>query len=173
MLGFNTKPRRETTPVPQSSAPDTRPLYQLCSRYAALNAERDKEAAEYQAEQAKLRDKYAPSMQAKEQEYIALKEEITTHCITHRAEEFGDSKSLTVAGVAMQFRAGTPSVQIIDIETTNWKTVLQLAQKHAPDCVVNKPELNKTKLKSLGAQLLKKLGLHVVAEESFSISIKK
>lgn len=75
-------------------------------------------------------------------------------------------------GLTISYRDGSPKVELITPETTTWDDVLQKALKLAPDYVLTKQELSKSKILADSGTLSKvlpKLGIQVTCTTNWSI----
>lgn len=75
-------------------------------------------------------------------------------------------------GLTISYRQGSPSLAIVDPETTDWDKVLAYALKHAPEYVATKQEISKSKILADAdklSKILPKLGIRVQSTVSWTV----
>jgi phage host-nuclease inhibitor protein Gam len=170
---MNSLAKKETTKVKDIKSPMT--LDEKVNRYTEIYTENENLAAEYSKAVEDLKNQYKDRFDTLKEEAELLKENIKIDCAHNREDLFPKgAKSIIVGRAKLAFRAGSPSLELLDGYT--WEQVLQKAEKFGDTYIVRKPQLDKNKLKQLnndaeGRKLMKKLGVTVVSEETFSITI--
>jgi len=155
----------------------TRPqMEEAFGRFALADAKYQKATAQMDAEITKIRERYADELatqqKAKEEAFDVLQ----TYAVENREELFTRKKSMETTHGVLGFRTGTPALKTLKGYT--WPAVASVLKAFAPEYIRTTEEAAKDKLLADRddegmAELMARVGIRVVQDETFYVEPKK
>ncbi len=145
-------------------------------KFALADAKHQGLTAKMDAEIVKIREKYADELAEEKAKKEAAFEVLQTYATENRDVLFTKKKSMETTHGVIGFRTGTPALKTLKGFT--WPSVANLLKSFAPKYIRTTEEAAKDKLIADRddegmAELMTKVGIRVVQEETFYVEPKK